>query len=134
MGTYSSVHERAEVSHSPNYPLTYTCTIDSKHAHPFRVQKSYSYFSTKSTTTYGQVFGLPIVVTVPRGGCTYRQLYSTILDQTKRYVSVPAKNEEVEQDNEEDLNDALSEGGYEMQIHIELDFLIHVHLHVLIFM
>ena len=51
-----------------------------------RVQKSYSYFSKPASTTYGQVFGLPIVVTVPREGCTYRYLYSAIIRRTSRYI------------------------------------------------
>ena len=39
-----------------------------------------------------QVFGLPIVVTVPRDGCTYRQFYNTLLAQTRRYVTVPTED------------------------------------------
>ena len=38
-------------------------------------------------TTYGQEFGLPVVVTVSRKGCTYRALYDTIMSQITRFVS-----------------------------------------------
>ena len=57
-------------------------------------------------STYGQVFGLPIVVTVPRKGCTYRTLYETIMGQIKRYVTIPkeetnGESKEKESDKEE---------------------------------
>ena len=38
-------------------------------------------------TTFVQVFGLPVVVTVSRKGCTYRTLYDTIMSQITRFVS-----------------------------------------------
>ena len=42
-------------------------------------------------TTYGQVFGLPVVVTVSRKGCTYQALYDTIMSQITRFVSEISK-------------------------------------------
>ena len=54
----------------------------------FRSHKAYTYYGQQHVTTYGQVFGLPIVVNVPRKGCTYRTLYETIMDHIKRYVNI----------------------------------------------
>jgi uncharacterized UBP type Zn finger protein len=51
-----------------------------------KTHSSYSYYGGQKYTTYGQVFGLPIVVTVPRAGCTYSALYDTIRKQMNRYV------------------------------------------------
>ena len=54
----------------------------------FRSHKAYTYYRQQHVTTYGQVFGLPIVVNVPQKGCTYRTLYETIVDHIKRYVNI----------------------------------------------
>ena len=54
----------------------------------FRSHKSYTYYGHQHVTTYGEVFGLPIVVNVPRKGCTYRTLYETIMNHIKRYVNI----------------------------------------------
>ena len=48
-------------------------------------------------TSYGQVFGLPIIVTVPRKGCTYRMLYETISSQISRVVLKPQKKKTEEE-------------------------------------
>ena len=51
--------------------------------------RSHTYYEQQQvTTTYAQLFGLPIVVKVPRKGCTYRTLYKTIMDHIKRYVNI----------------------------------------------
>ncbi|XP_019850806.1 PREDICTED: ubiquitin carboxyl-terminal hydrolase 4-like isoform X2 [Amphimedon queenslandica] len=55
---------------------------------------SASYFSQKHMTTYGQVFGLPVVVTVPRIGCKYRSLYNVIMSQITRMVIKPEREKE----------------------------------------
>ena len=47
-----------------------------------RSTKSYYYGSSK-TSTYGTVFGLPIIITVPRKGCTYSSLYDIIVTQCR---------------------------------------------------
>ena len=54
----------------------------------FRSHTSYTYYKNQHVATYGQVFGLPIVINVPRKGCTYRTLYKTIMDHIKRYVNI----------------------------------------------
>ena len=54
-------------------------------------------------TTYGQVFGLPFVVTVSRKGCTYRALYDTIMSQITRFVS--------ETDSEDETDTEISKAG-----------------------
>ena len=51
-------------------------------------------------TTYGQVFGLPVVVTVSRKGCTYRALYDTIMSQITRFVIKPEKEKKGEEEEE----------------------------------
>lgn len=49
-----------------------------------------SHMKSRSPRTHGcQLFGLPIVVTVPLKGCRYHTLYETILNQTKQYVKKP---------------------------------------------
>lgn len=67
-------------------------------------------------STYGQVFGLPIVVTVPRKGCTYRTLYETIMGQINRYVTIPkeetnGETKEEENDKENDKEEGKEEEG-----------------------
>ena len=54
----------------------------------FRSLKPYTYYGQQHVSNYGQVFGLPIVVNVPRKGCTYRTLYETIMNHIKRYVNI----------------------------------------------
>ena len=54
----------------------------------FRSHTSYTYYGQQQVTSYSQVFGLPIVINVPRKGCTYRSLYKTIMDHIKRYVNI----------------------------------------------
>ena len=59
-------------------------------------------------TTYGQVFGLPVVITVPRKGCTYRTLYDAIISQIGRFV---IKSEETTKPEEDSKNTKESEEG-----------------------
>lgn len=70
-------------------------------------------------TTYGQVFGLPIVVTVPRKGCTYRTLYETILTQIDRCIikldankgtDNEGRREEEEEEEDEDREEKEARG------------------------
>ena len=63
-----------------------------------RHHTSNSYFGHKQVTTYGQVFGLPVVVTVSRKGCTYRALYDTIMSQITRFVIKPEKEKKGEEE------------------------------------
>lgn len=51
-------------------------------------------------TSYGQVFGLPVIVTVPRKGCTYRMLYETISSQISRVVNEPKKKKKAKEEAE----------------------------------
>ena len=53
---------------------------------PFREAQAYTY---SSKSTYGSVFGLPLVVSVPRKGCSYQTLRSCILKHCTRYVKIP---------------------------------------------
>eukprot|EP00731_Ephydatia_muelleri_P021821 Em0014g412a len=46
------------------------------------VRYTYQSYTQRST----QLFGLPLVVEVPRDQCTYRVLYDAILDRCRRYV------------------------------------------------
>ncbi len=48
------------------------------------------------------VFGLPIIVTIPRAGCTKRYLYNTILKQTSRYVIQETEKKEMMDSSGED--------------------------------
>ena len=46
------------------------------------------------------MFGLPVVVTVSRKGCTYRALYDTIMSQITRFVIKPEKEKKGEEEEE----------------------------------
>ncbi|XP_065900687.1 ubiquitin carboxyl-terminal hydrolase 4-like isoform X2 [Dysidea avara] len=41
---------------------------------------------SSNTSIYHQLFGVPLLVTVPRDGLTYRTLYGILLDHMRRYV------------------------------------------------
>ena len=58
------------------------------------------------------MFGLPIVVTVPRKGCTYRVLHDTITSHISRYTKhLSKKDEKKEEEKEEEKEVPTSQGS-----------------------
>ena len=51
--------------------------------HPFHRVREVKYTYQSYSQRYHQLFGLPLVVKMPRAECTYRQLYSTIITWCK---------------------------------------------------
>jgi hypothetical protein len=83
-----------------------------------KTHSSYSYYGGQKYTTYGQVFGLPIVVTVPRKGCTYKTLYDIICKQISRYTLGGEQEQEMEKVIE---NDDSQEPVEEMECEVTVE-------------
>jgi len=87
-----------------SHPLNHSDWVHVPIYHREEIVRDVKYTYQSYSQRYHQLFGLPLVVRVPRVECTYRHLYSTIMTWCRRYVKTWAEAKAADKDLSEDTD------------------------------